>query len=236
MVLACTAGQTAAASPVMNPQARILGIAREGWPFVVIFVAFTALVWALAGFWWSLPLLLLSLFSLQFFRDPRRPLPAATRGGVLCPADGRVIAIEHVEDPYLQRPAIKVSIFMNVFDVHVNRTPVAGVVQGAWYFPGRFFNAALAKASLENERNALWLQSSDGQDVTVVQVAGLVARRILCYLRPGDRAELGGRLGFIRFGSRVDTYLPLGSELRVSLGDRVRSGAQWLAVLPETQA
>jgi len=214
---------------------RVLGIAREGLPFIAIFVVLASLLWVLAGFWWSLPLLLLSLFSLQFFRDPPRPLPAAQPGGVLCPADGRVIAIERVEDPYLQRPSIKVSIFMNVFDVHVNRTPIEGVVQGAWYFPGRFFNAALAKASLENERNALWLQSRDGQDVTVVQVAGLVARRILCYLAPGDCAELGGRLGFIRFGSRVDTYLPLGSTLRVSLGQRVRSGAEWLAVLPESR-
>ena len=220
----------------MNRKARILGIALEGWPFILAFLALTALLWCLAGLWWSLPMLLLSLFSLQFFRDPQRPLPEALAGGVLCPADGRVIAIEQVDDPYLQRPAIKISIFMNVFDVHVNRTPVAGLVRGVWYFPGRFVNAALAKASLENERNALWLQSGSGQDVTVVQVAGLVARRILCYLRQGDVAELGGRLGFIRFGSRVDTYLPLGSELRVSLGDKVRSGAQWLAVLPETQA
>ena len=215
----------------MNRKARILGIALEGWPFILAFLALTALLWCLAGLWWSLPMLLLSLFSLQFFRDPQRPLPEALAGGVLCPADGRVIAIEQVEDPYLQRPAIKISIFMNVFDVHVNRLPVSGTLQQRWYVPGRFFNAALDKASQENERNALWVHTEGGQDVTVVQVAGLVARRILCYVQPPESVRCGQRFGFIRFGSRVDTYLPVGTEPLVSLGQRVRSGAEWIARL-----
>jgi phosphatidylserine decarboxylase len=206
-------------------------LAREGWPFLALFAVLTALSAFFALWWLALPFFLLLLFSLQFFRDPRRPLPAALPGGVLCPADGRVIAIEEVDDPFLHRPALKISIFMNVFDVHVNRLPVAGVVRERWYLPGRFFNASLDKASAENERNALWMLTEDGQDVTVVQVAGLVARRILCYVRPGENCRLGQRFGFIRFGSRVDTYLPLSATPLVHLGQRLRSGAEWMAQL-----
>ena len=206
-------------------------LAREGWPFLALFFLLT-LVLAFFGFWYlALPFFLLLLFSLQFFRDPARALPTALSGGVLCPADGRVIAIEEVEDPYLQRQALKISIFMNVFDVHVNRLPVSGTLQQRWYVPGRFFNAALDKASQENERNALWVHTEGGQDVTVVQVAGLVARRILCYVQPPESVRCGQRFGFIRFGSRVDTYLPLCTEPLVSLGQRVRSGAEWIARL-----
>ncbi|WP_308388182.1 phosphatidylserine decarboxylase [Acidithiobacillus sp. AMEEHan] len=216
-----------------NPSYPYTVLAREGWPFIALFLLLTVLAGIFAPWWAGIPFFLLFLFSVQFFRDPARALPAALAGGILCPADGRVIAIEMVEDPYLQRQALKISIFMNVFDVHVNRLPIGGTVQQRWYFPGKFFNAALDKASLENERNALWLRTEDGQDVTVVQVAGLVARRILCYVRPEEQVGTGQRFGFIRFGSRVDTYLPLSAQALVHLGQRVRSGAEWIAQLEQ---
>lgn len=209
-------------------------LAREGWPFLGLFLVVAILLQIfLKGWWLLLPALfwLLFLFSLQFFRDPKRPLPEMSEQSVLCPADGKVIAIEQVEDPYLSRPALKISIFMNVFDVHVNRMPVQGQIQKIWYFPGRFFNAALDKASLENERNALWVKTATGRDVTVVQVAGLVARRIVCYVSAENSVQAGQRFGFIRFGSRVDTYLPLEARPLVTIGERVRSGAQCIATL-----
>lgn len=211
-------------------------LAREGWPFIALFLGVAIVLQVLTNSWWALPFYLLFLFSLQFFRDPRRPLPTLSERSVLCPADGKVIAIEQVEDPYLSRPALKISIFMNVFDVHVNRMPVSGQVQKVWYFPGKFFNAALDKASLENERNALWVRTGDGSDVTVVQVAGLVARRIVCYIGADAAVASGQRFGFIRFGSRVDTYLPLGAQPLVAIGERVRSGAQCIATLAVRQA
>ncbi|MHB1580643.1 MAG: phosphatidylserine decarboxylase [Acidithiobacillus sp.] len=209
-------------------------LAREGWPFLALFLGVAIVLQMVTNGWWASPFYLLFLFSLQFFRDPRRPLPTLSERSVVCPADGRVIAVEQVDDPYLSRPALKISIFMNVFDVHVNRMPVKGQVQKVWYFPGKFFNAALDKASLENERNALWVKTDDGSDVTVVQVAGLVARRIVCYVS-AEVAEsavtAGQRFGFIRFGSRVDTYLPFSAQPLVVVGERVRSGAQCIATL-----
>ena len=211
-------------------------LAREGWPFIALFLGVAIILQVLTNSWWASPFYLLFLFSLQFFRDPRRLLPTLSEQSVLCPADGKVIAIEQVEDPYLSRPALKISIFMNVFDVHVNRMPVSGQVQKVWYFPGKFFNAALDKASLENERNALWVKTGDGSDVTVVQVAGLVARRIVCYVAADAVVVSGQRFGFIRFGSRVDTYLPLGAQPLVAIGERVRSGAQCIATLGTLQA
>ncbi|MHB8248435.1 MAG: phosphatidylserine decarboxylase [Acidithiobacillus sp.] len=207
-------------------------IAREGWPFLAVFLALAVLLQIFLSVVWALPAYALFLFALQFFRDPPRQVPAG-KDLVICPADGRVIAVETVDDPYLGRSALKISVFMNVFDVHVNRMPVAGRVQKIWYFPGKFFNAALDKSSTENERNALWVQTVSGQDVTVVQVAGLVARRILCYVGGDEVVTAGQRFGFIRFGSRVDTYLPLSARALVTVGERVRSGADAIATLGE---
>ncbi|MHB1320704.1 MAG: phosphatidylserine decarboxylase [Acidithiobacillus ferrivorans] len=206
-------------------------LAREGWPFLALFLGVAIVLQIFTNGWWASPFYLLFLFSLQFFRDPRRPLPTLSDRSVVCPADGKVIAVEQVDDPYLSRPALKISIFMNVFDVHVNRMPVKGQVQKAWYFPGKFFNAALDKASLENERNVLWVKTDDGSDVTVVQVAGLVARRIVCYVAADSGVTAGQRFGFIRFGSRVDTYLPINAQSLVAVGERVRAGAQCIATL-----
>jgi len=204
-------------------------IAREGWPFLAISVAVAAAITWFLG-WWSAPFWLVALFVLQFFRDPPREVPQG-EGLVLCPADGRVLLVEDTRDPYLSRDALKISVFMNVFNVHSNRSPVDATVQTVDYAAGSFVNAALDKASSDNERNALHLRTDAGTDVTCVQVAGLIARRILCYVKAGDRLARGQRYGFIRFGSRVDVYLPRGSSPRVAIGDKVKATSTVLAEL-----
>lgn len=205
-------------------------IAREGWPFLAFGFALSLLVTFLLGFLWALPFWAVTLFVLQFFRDPPREIPDDPQA-VLSPADGRIVAVQKVRDPYLDRDALKISVFMNVFNVHSNRAPVDGSVRQRWYHAGSFLNAALDKASLENERNALWLQTRAGQDVTCVQIAGLVARRILCYVDQGAALEKGQRYGFIRFGSRVDIYLPPDAEVQAALGDKVYATESVLARL-----
>jgi phosphatidylserine decarboxylase len=204
-------------------------IAREGWPFLGIGVVVSLLVTYFAG-WWSALLWLATLFILQFFRDPPRQVPEDP-SAVVSPADGRVVWVGRTQDPYLKREALKVSVFMNVFNVHSNRSPVDGVVKERWYFPGSFLNAALDKASLDNERNALWLHTRGGQDVTCVQVAGLIARRILCYVHADAELTRGQRYGFIRFGSRVDVYLPLDAEVKAAIGEKVYAAESVLARL-----
>lgn len=205
-------------------------LAREGWPYITGSVVLALIVTLLAGAW-SLPFWLLAIFVIQFFRDPPRPVPQVPNV-VLSPADGRIVAIETVRDPYADRDALKISVFMNVFNVHSNRSPVAGSVRQIQYFPGKFVNADLDKASLENERNAMVIDTPEGHVVTAVQIAGLVARRILCYTQPGATLQRGQRYGFIRFGSRVDVYLPPGSEPRVAIGDKVSATTTLLADLP----
>ena len=205
-------------------------IAREGWPFLGAAAVISVLVSAAWG-WVSVPFWLATLFILQFFRDPPRAVPGET-DAVVSPADGRVVAVEKSRDPYLDRDALKISVFMNVFNVHSNRSPVDGEVKKNWYFGGKFLNAALDKASLENERNALWIHTIHGADVTCVQVAGLIARRILCYVQPSDHLKRGQRFGFIRFGSRVDVYLPLNVKPNAAVGDKVFAGETILARLP----
>jgi phosphatidylserine decarboxylase len=205
-------------------------IAREGWPFLLIAVA-AAVAMSVMGWWWIAVVAWLAvLFVLQFFRAPPRRVPDEP-GAVLAPADGRIVRVERTHDPYLDREAVKISVFMNVFNVHSNRSPVDGVVQGCWYHEGSFLNAALDKASLENERNAVHLRTAGGVDVTCVQVAGLIARRILCYVQAGDRLARGQRYGFIRFGSRVDVYLPTSATPRVAIGDKVHATSTVLAEL-----
>ncbi len=205
-------------------------IAREGWPFIGIALGLALIVTASAGFLWATPLWLVWLFCIQFFRDPGREVPVGA-GNVLSPADGRIVSIEAVRDPYLGREALKISVFMNVFNVHSNRSPTDGEVVERWYNRGAFVNAALDKASTENERNALHIRTGSGADVTCVQVAGLIARRILCYVGPGSRLARGQRYGFIRFGSRVDVYLPTGARPRVIIGEKVRATSTVLAEL-----
>jgi phosphatidylserine decarboxylase len=205
-------------------------IAREGWPFVGATLAAAVLVGAWAGWWWSAPLWLAALFVLQFFRDPPRDVPEDPHA-VLAPADGRVVEVGRARDPWLERDALKVSVFMNVFNVHSNRSPVDGTVAQRWYHAGKFLNAALDKASTENERNALWLRTPGGGDVTCVQVAGLIARRVLCYVDAGAELRRGQRFGFIRFGSRVDVYLPLDAQVSAALGEKVAAGETVIARL-----
>ena len=206
-------------------------IAREGWPILAGGVIVSLLVGLWSG-WASLPFWIFTLFALQFFRDPVREAPEG-EGLVLSPADGRIVCVEDAVDPYAsERPSIKISVFMNVFNVHSNRCPVDGEVESLTYFPGKFFNASLDKASLENERNAMVLRTSDDQVVTAVQVAGLVAKRILCHAHLGQKLYAGQRYGFIRFGSRVDVYLPPGSRPRVAIGDKVHATQTVLAELP----
>ena len=205
-------------------------IAREGWPFLVL-AAILAGLSSVYCVYLAIPMWIIFLFILQFFRDP----PRVTTGGdsaASAPADGRVIVIDEAHDPYTNQTSLKISIFMNVFNVHSNRIPVSGTVDAKQYYPGRFFNAALDKASDNNERNALLLTSKEGHRVTCVQIAGLIARRILCYVDEGSNVIKGERFGFIRFGSRVDLYLPKTTKVLVSLGDKVVGGETLVAELP----
>ena len=206
-------------------------IAREGWPFVVALLALAVVLSALG--WWVVAVLawLALAFVVQFFRDPARTVPDEPNA-VLSPADGRVVKVERARDPYLDRDALKFSVFMNVFNVHSNRSPVDGRVIETWYDRGSFLNAAIDKASVENERSALHLRTARGDDVTCVQIAGLIARRILCYAKSGDTLARGQRYGFIRFGSRVDIYVTPAATPAVAVGDVVYATETILARLP----
>jgi phosphatidylserine decarboxylase len=207
-------------------------IAREGWPFIAIAAIVAVLVQAMGGFGFAWLFWLIVIFVVQFFRDPPRPIPTQPNA-VLCPADGRIVAVETAHDPYAGREALKISVFMNVFNVHSQRSPVDGVITKVQYFPGAYLNAAVDKASTENERNAIVLQTASGHTVSSVQIAGLIARRILCYVHNGEPLTRGQRYGFIRFGSRVDVYLPVGSRPRVSIGEKVSASSTILAEFAE---
>ena len=202
-------------------------VAREGWPFLALATIVSAVVAYFFG-WWSLPLWLVALFILQFFRDPPREIPQG-EGLVLCPADGKVIVVGNTTDPYRNVPALKISIFMNVFNVHSQRSPVDAVITDVRYAKGLFVNAAFDKASTDNERNAMVLRLDSGVEISCVQVAGLIARRILCYVKVGERLARGQRYGFIRFGSRVDIYLPPTARPKVAIGDKVKATSTVLA-------
>jgi phosphatidylserine decarboxylase len=194
-------------------------IAKEGWFFLSVAFIATILV-SFFSIAWSLPFWIVTFFVLQFFRDPARIIPK-NPAAILSPADGRIVAVERTVDPYANREALKISVFMNVFNVHSNRSPIEGKIENVQYFPGKFINASLNKASSENERNALVIRSNNGQVVTCVQIAGLIARRILCYVKVNDPITPGQRYGFIRFGSRVDVYLSASITPRVVVGDKV---------------
>lgn len=206
-------------------------LAREGWPFIALALLAALGLMFFAGWGWSVPVWIFFIFCIQFFRDPPRTIPPGEKN-VLAPADGRIVAIEPARDPWLDRDSLKVSVFMNVFNVHSNRSPVDGEVIQRWYHQGTFVNAALDKASIKNERNALHIRTRDGHDVTCVQVAGLIARRILCYVDAGAKLSCGQRYGFIRFGSRVDLYLPPQLRVKVGVGETVKATATILAELP----
>lgn len=220
-------------------------IAREGWPIVAIFVITSLVVTGVA--WWWMPLvgvavglvgLILTLWCLWFFRDPARRIPGDPRG-VISPADGVVCAIGTVDAlPELGlgeagRGMVRVCVFMNVFNVHVNRMPLAGTVARVVHSPGKFLNAAVDKASTENERCAMAIRLADGSMIGCVQIAGLVARRIICRVREGAQLGRGERYGLIRFGSRVDVYLPASAAVLVKVGEQVVAGESVLATLSQ---
>lgn len=204
-----------------------LPIAREGWPFVAIPGAI-ALGLALVGRRrLALPFAVAAAASAGFFRDPDRAIPAVVNG-VLAPADGRVMSVEDAVDPFVG-PSVRVAIFLSPLDVHVNRAPIAGVVAGTAYTPGRFV-AAWDPAAEANERCAVRLQGEHAR-VTVVQIAGVVARRIVCRVGSGDKLAAGERFGMIRFGSRTDCYMPRSTEITVRVGESVRGGQTVIGVL-----
>ena len=199
-------------------------IAVEGLPMILPLAGATLLALVAGYRGLGLVLLLLTLFVLWFFRNPQRKTPEK-ENLVISPADGKVIRIEETaseEQP--GKTFLRVSIFMNIFNVHVNRIPYSGRVRFIRYRPGKFLSANLDKASALNERNTVMVQTDDGREIITVQIAGLIARRIVCWLREGMQVRKGDRFGLIRFGSRLEVFLPLGSAILVEVGDRVRAG------------
>jgi phosphatidylserine decarboxylase len=208
--------------------AQHIPVAREGWPFVLGSALAAAALFLTGRRRLALPFAAASLASLGFFRDPEREVPVLARG-VLSPADGRVTDIADALDPFVG-PSLRVSIFLSPLDVHVNRAPIGGLVVGTTYSSGRFIAAYKADAADKNERCAIHIQGENAR-VTVIQIAGAVARRIVCRVSAGDKLEAGERIGMIRFGSRTDCYMPRGTDLRVRVGDQVTGGITVLGVL-----
>lgn len=212
---------------------RAVGVpfAKEGFPFIGAAAGGTLLAGSLG---WTVAAAgagLLTLFFAWFFRNPFRTVPQGVNL-VVAPGDGKVIAIEEEYEPrFLKDRSIRLTIFLNVFDVHINRMPCEGVVQDVQYQPGLFLVASKPEATIKNEQNALLLRTPGGVKIVCVQVAGLIARRIVCWVAPGDRVQRGERFGLIRFGSRMDTFLPLGTAVKVSVGDRVKGGETILGEL-----
>ena len=205
-------------------------VAAEGWPFIFPLAVVTALLFALGWKLIGFLSLLLTLFVLFFFRDPERPVPEG-KNVVVSPADGKVIVVKNIYEPdYLKQEVKQISIFLSVFNVHVNRAPFGGTVETVKYNPGRFHVASVDKASLYNEQTAMVI--ANGKDkILVKQIAGLIARRIVCYSKPGDELKTGERYGLIRFGSRVDIFLPMDAELKVKVGDRIKGARDIIGVL-----
>lgn len=212
---------------------RAVGIpfAKEGFPFIAVPAGVTLLAlwygWMIA----AIGAAGLTLFVAWFFRNPARVVPQDPHL-VVAPGDGKVIAIEEEFEPrYLKDRCIRLTIFLNVFNVHINRIPCDGVVEGVQYQPGQFLVASKPEATLRNEQNALMIQTVEGARILCVQVAGLIARRIVCWIHGQARAVRGERFGLIRFGSRMDTFLPIGTQIRVAVGDKVKGGESVLGEL-----
>jgi len=203
-------------------------LAREGWPFIGLTLSSLILSILFCPTLVVILFLMITIFVVQFFRDPTRSANT-NPNEVTSAADGRVIAIEKTRDPFNNRDSLKISVFMNVFNVHSNKAPISGKVTQKIYKPGSFFNAALEKASSENELCAITIKTHDKKIITSVQIAGLIARRILCYASEGETLSKGQRYGFIRFGSRVDHYLPANAKVKVTLGQKVKNTVTTLA-------
>lgn len=199
--------------------------AKEGLPFILVGCTVTLFLFYLGFFQLSIIAGILSLFVVFFFRDPKRSNTATDRA-VLTPADGKILEVRHIRGSNnpLGGPALKISIFMSVFNVHVNRVPIAGIIQKITYNPGRFFSANLDKASQQNENNRVTLIHSDSCRIVFVQIAGLIARRISCWIKEGSRVETGQRFGLIRFGSRLEVYLPDDSKIIAQPHQKVKAG------------
>ncbi|MFI5223873.1 MAG: phosphatidylserine decarboxylase family protein [Nitrospirales bacterium] len=213
---------------------RAVGIpfAKDGIPFIGAAVGVTLLTVWLGWTIVAVGAAILTLFVSWFFRNPSRVIPQGP-GLILASGDGKVIAIEEEFEPrFIKDRSIRVTIFLNVFDVHINRIPCEGAIEDVQYQPGLFLVASRPDATLRNEQNALMIRTGQGAKVLCVQVAGLIARRIVCWVSPGDRAVCGERFGLIRFGSRMDTFLPIGTALKVAVGDRVKGGETILGELP----
>ena len=213
------------------PSQSAFPVDRVGIPFIGV-AAFATAVFALLGIAvLALPGLLVTLFICYFFRDPDRVTPVL-EGGVVSPADGKVISVEQLENTHFaEGPCRKISIFMSVFNVHVNRIPFDGRIAKIDYYPGKFFSANLDKASRFNEHNAVYLDAGNGRTLCFVQIAGLVARRIICRIQEGDEVVRGQRFGLICFGSRLDVYLPVDAQITVTVGDRVSAGTSLIGKL-----
>ena len=207
-------------------------IARQGVPFIALGLAGVVLfVWLGLPVGWGVALLF-TLFVASFFRDPERKSLQGEKA-VLAPADGKILLIEEEEKtPFSTGRSIKISIFMSIFNCHVNRIPTSGRIEKVFYQAGKFYSANKKQASSENEQNALLLRTDDGHEITFVQVAGLIARRIVCWVKEGEKVKQGERFGLIQFGSRVDLYLPPSVRLRIKRGDKVKAGLTIVGELP----
>ena len=213
---------------------RAVGVpfAKEGLPFIGAAAGITLIAGWLGWTPVAAVAAVLSLFVSWFFRNPARAIPQGSRL-VVAPGDGKVLAVEEEFEPrYLKDRSVRISIFLNVFDVHINRMPCEGTIEDVQYQPGLFLVASKPNATLKNEQNAVMIKTVEGAKVLCVQVAGLIARRIVCWVNPRDRAVRGERYGLIRFGSRMDTFLPVGTAIKVSVGDRVKGGETILGELP----
>lgn len=209
----------------------VLPIAKPGYPIISIFILATSVLILLNFSFPSVLCLIVTIFICWFFRDPGRVIPSE-KGMIVSPADGRVISSDYInESQYYEGQCKKISIFMNVFNVHVNRIPYEGTVTKVSYSPGKFFAANLDKASKDNEQNAVFLRIEENRKICVVQIAGLIARRIVCGVKKGDKMERGQRYGMICFGSRLDVYLPVDTNIKVSIGDKVKAGTSVLGCL-----
>jgi len=203
----------------------------DGWPYIAVAIALNALLFALGG-WWGLVLVPVSVWCVAFFRDPERSVPQG-EGLIVSPADGVLLPVVQATPPVElgmgDQPRVRLSIFMNVFNVHVNRVPADGTVTALSYRPGKFINASFDKASEDNERMSVRLRLANGAELAVVQIAGLVARRIRCDLRQDQQVRRGERFGIIRFGSRLDVYLPTDAGVKVVKGQKIVAGETILA-------
>jgi len=209
-------------------------VAKEGVPFIVASSGLTILLACLGHLYVSIFLGVVAVFIIFFFRDPERRHDPGMEGAVLTPADGTILEVIHLsgEDTPVGRKAVKVSIFMSIFNVHVNRVPIGGIIEEIAYHPGKFFSANLDKASKENESNVITLKTAHAERIAFVQIAGLIARRIACWIETGDPVTRGQRFGLIRFGSRLEVYLPGDSKITVQVRQKVKAGVTVIGYLP----